>query len=49
MYVATYWFSDGNITWGWVFIAIAVFVDIGNYGSGAYGRGRTVTVPGTSA
>ncbi len=48
MYVVTYWFSDGNITWGWVLILIAVFVDLGNYASGAYGRGRSVTVPGTS-
>ena len=47
MYTVAYWFSDGSITWGWVLVAIAVFVDIGNYGGGAYGRGKTVTVPGT--
>jgi hypothetical protein len=48
MYVVAYWFSDGSITWAWVLIVIAFFVDLGNYGSGAYGRGKTVTMPGTS-
>lgn len=47
MYVVAYWFSEGNITWAWVLIVIAVFVDLGNYGGGAYGRGKSVTVPGT--
>ena len=48
-YVVFYWLAEGDITWGWVIIFLAVFVDIGNYTSGYYGRGRTVTVPGTSS
>ena len=44
-YVLSYWIEDGNVAWGWVFVAIAVFVDLGNYASGAYGRGRSVNVP----
>ncbi len=46
MYVVAYWFSDGNITWGWVLIALAVFTDLGNYASGSWGRGRSVPMPG---
>ena len=48
-YVVFYWGADGDITWGWVIIAGAVFLDIGNWASGYWGRGRSVTVPGTSA
>ena len=44
VYVVAYWVGDGTITWGWVFILIAVFVDIGNYAAGGYGKGRNVTV-----
>lgn len=48
MFTVAYWLSDGNVTWGWVLVAVAFFVDLGNYGSGAWGRGKTVNIPGTS-
>jgi hypothetical protein len=48
MYIVAYWLSDGNVTWGWVLVAVAFIVDIGNYGSGAWGRGKSVPMPGSS-
>ncbi|GMQ84700.1 MAG: hypothetical protein BMS9Abin07_0264 [Acidimicrobiia bacterium] len=45
VYVVSYWAADGSITWGWVFVLIAVFVDIGNYAAGGFGKGRQVTIP----
>lgn len=47
MFAVAYWLSDGNVTWGWVLVAVAFFVDLGNYGGGAWGRGKTVTIHGT--
>lgn len=45
VYVLSYWIADGDIAWGWVFIFMALFFDIGTYGSGGW-RGRDVAIPG---
>lgn len=43
-YVVAYWIADGSIAWGWVFVVIAFFFDLGSYAGGGWkGRERYST------
>lgn len=43
-YLVVYWIAEGNVAWGWMFVFIAFFFDLGSYASGGW-RGRDVAVP----
>jgi CDP-diglyceride synthetase len=40
IYVLAYSPLTGVSGWGWFFVILAVLVDLGSYGGGAYGRRR---------
>lgn len=46
-YVLFYWLNDGTVTWGWVIIAMMVFVDIGTWATGGW-KGKDASIPGMS-
>ncbi len=45
-YVLMYAPGQGVTGFGWVVVIVAFLADLGNYGSGAWGRGRTVNIGG---